>query len=140
MRRVKEQKDKVAEVKTQMEVIPAGSVLAHAQDETRPAAYRSMTRRSRNSNSNIRQSLAISRLSSKLTHSLAVLGMYVALFVLCGFYIYHRDPRIVDDLSRLATLLSVGRSHGHADRHHEQRLAGRNGSTHAVWHDRRHCV
>ena len=31
--------------------------------------------------------------------------MYVALYVLCGFYIYHRDPRIINDLSRLATLL-----------------------------------
>jgi putative nucleotidyltransferase with HDIG domain len=36
-----------------------------------------------------------------------VLGMYVALYVLCGFYIYHRDPRIIDDLGRLATLLSL---------------------------------
>ena len=33
--------------------------------------------------------------------------MYVALYVLCGFYIYHRDPRIIDDLGRLATLLAL---------------------------------
>jgi hypothetical protein len=39
--------------------------------------------------------------------SLAVLGMYVALYVLCGFYIYHRDPRIIDDLGQMATLLSL---------------------------------
>ncbi len=68
---------------------------------------RSMTRRSTNSRSNTRPNSAQRTLSAKLTHSLAVLGMYVALFVLCGFYIYHRDPRIVDDLSRLATLLSL---------------------------------
>ncbi len=33
--------------------------------------------------------------------------MYFALYVLCGFYIYHRDPRIVDDLGRLATLSAL---------------------------------
>ena len=33
--------------------------------------------------------------------------MYVALYVLCGFYIYHREPRIIDDLGRLATLLAL---------------------------------
>ena len=33
--------------------------------------------------------------------------MYVALYVLCGFYIYYREPRIVDDLGRLATLLTM---------------------------------
>ena len=45
--------------------------------------------------------------SAKVGRSLAVLGMYVALYVLCGFYIYHRDPRIIDDLGRLATLLAL---------------------------------
>jgi membrane-associated HD superfamily phosphohydrolase len=33
--------------------------------------------------------------------------MYIALYVLCGFYIYHRDPRIIDDLGRLATLCAL---------------------------------
>ena len=54
-----------------------------------------------------RTELAQQPYASKLTHSLSVLGLYVALFVLCGFYIHHRDPRIIDDLSRLATLLSL---------------------------------
>jgi hypothetical protein len=44
---------------------------------------------------------------AKVTRSAAILGMYVALYVLCGFYIYHRDPRIVDDLGRLATLCAL---------------------------------
>jgi putative nucleotidyltransferase with HDIG domain len=43
----------------------------------------------------------------KLSRSLAVLGMYVALYVLCGFYIYHREPRITRELGRLATLLAI---------------------------------
>jgi putative nucleotidyltransferase with HDIG domain len=51
--------------------------------------------------------LARQPFASKMTHSFAVLGMYVALFVLCGFYIYHRDPRIIGDLQRLATLLAL---------------------------------
>jgi putative nucleotidyltransferase with HDIG domain len=39
--------------------------------------------------------------------SAAVMGMYVALYVLCGFFIYHREPRIIGDLKRLAILLSI---------------------------------
>ena len=45
--------------------------------------------------------------SSKLSRSLAVFGMYVALYVLCGFYIWLREPRIINELSRLATLLAL---------------------------------
>jgi putative nucleotidyltransferase with HDIG domain len=45
--------------------------------------------------------------SAKLSRSLAVFGMYIALYVLCGFYIYHREPGIIDDLGRLATLLGL---------------------------------
>ena len=33
--------------------------------------------------------------------------MYVALYVLCGFYIYHRDPRIVDDLGSLGDAVGL---------------------------------
>src|SRR6185295_4860033 len=46
-------------------------------------------------------------LLSKFSRSLAVFGMYIALYVLCGFYLYHRDPRIVDDLGRMATLSAL---------------------------------
>ena len=102
----KEQKDKAAKVETQMEVIPAGAVLAHAQDDNgRPipideAAMEKLKLE-------YQTEIAKQPFSDKVMHSLAVLGMYVALFVLCGFYIHHRDPRIVDDLSRLATLLTL---------------------------------
>ena len=63
--------------------------------------------RSRSSSSNTEPSSITGRCRSKFSRSLAVFGMYVALYVLCGFYIYHRDPRIVDDLGRLATLLAL---------------------------------
>lgn len=43
----------------------------------------------------------------KAARSFAVLGMYVALYVLCGFYVYYREPRVANELSRLAILLSM---------------------------------
>jgi putative nucleotidyltransferase with HDIG domain len=45
--------------------------------------------------------------AANLGRSLAVLGMYFALYVLCGYFIYHREPRIMTDFRRLATLLSI---------------------------------
>jgi putative nucleotidyltransferase with HDIG domain len=33
--------------------------------------------------------------------------MYLALYVLCGFYVYRREPRIIDELGRLSTLLAL---------------------------------
>jgi cyclic-di-AMP phosphodiesterase PgpH len=102
----KEQKDRVAEVKTVMEVIPPGAVLARAKDEQGnrlPIDDAALDKLKLE----YQTELAQQPYASKLTHSLSVLGLYVALFVLCGFYIHHRDPRIIDDLSRLATLLSL---------------------------------
>ncbi len=66
-----------------------------------------MTPRWRSSSLNTKRSSNTVRCSAKFSRSLAVFGMYVALYVLCGFYIYHRDPRIIDDLGRLATLLAL---------------------------------
>lgn len=37
----------------------------------------------------------------------ATLGMYVALYVLCGFYIYKMEPRILTDLSRFVGVLAA---------------------------------
>ncbi len=45
--------------------------------------------------------------SQKLSRSIAVLGMYVALYVLCGFYVYYREPRVASELSRLSILLTM---------------------------------
>ncbi len=134
-----EQKAKVAEVKTQTEVIPAGTILAHAQDEqgNRVPIDDVAIDKLR---LEYQTELAHQPYSSKLTHSLSVLGLYVALFVLCGFYIQHRDPRIIDDLSRLATLLQPRRRHGYTGGAYSQRLAGRNRAADVVRHDRRDCV
>ena len=101
-----EQKNAAAAVPTKSEVIPAGSVLAHAQDDKGvpmpidDAALEKLKLE-------FRTEIDHRPFLSKFSRSLAVFGMYVALYVLCGFYIYHRDPRIVDDLGRLATLLAL---------------------------------
>ncbi|MEX0939572.1 MAG: HDIG domain-containing metalloprotein [Pirellulales bacterium] len=46
-------------------------------------------------------------LLAKAARSLAALGMYVALYTLCGFYIYFREPRMIAKLSRLFAMLSM---------------------------------
>lgn len=102
----KAQNEAAANVKTQKELIPAGSVLVRARDDEGrlvPINETSLEKL----NLEYQQELANRPFSAKVSRSLAVLGMYVALYVLCGFYIYHRDPRIIDDLPRLATLLSL---------------------------------
>ena len=42
-----------------------------------------------------------------LAHSLADLGMYLALFILCGTYIHKHQPRLFEDLRQYVTLLAV---------------------------------
>jgi len=41
----------------------------------------------------------------RLARSLALVGMYAAMSILCGYYIYHRRPRLLTDFRRYATLL-----------------------------------
>jgi putative nucleotidyltransferase with HDIG domain len=43
----------------------------------------------------------------RVPRTLAQLGMYVALFTLCGYYIYFRERRIVLRLPRLSTLMAL---------------------------------
>ena len=43
----------------------------------------------------------------RLGRSAAVLGMFVALYTLAGFYLYIRDRRVLDELLRLVTLLGL---------------------------------
>ncbi len=42
-----------------------------------------------------------------VSRSLAQLGMYLALSILCGYYIYYRRPRLLTDFRRFATLLAT---------------------------------
>ncbi len=101
-----EQKKKADEVPPQKEEFPVGTVLAHAQDEhgvPQPLDEAALKKLQEEYDKELQQR----PFSANMTHSLAVFGMYVALFVLCGFYIQHRDPRIIDDLGRLTTLLAL---------------------------------
>lgn len=42
-----------------------------------------------------------------IVHSMASFGLYIALYVLCGVYIYYREPRLLLDMRRFATLLAT---------------------------------
>jgi len=44
-------------------------------------------------------------LADRAARSAATFGMYVALAVLCGYYIYHRRPKLLSDLRSYLTLL-----------------------------------
>ena len=46
-------------------------------------------------------------LGPRVRRTLSVLGMYVALYTLCGFYISAREPRVLAELPRLVTLLAL---------------------------------
>lgn len=101
-----EQKKAVAAVKTQIEVIPAGSVLARAKDEEGrplPINEASLKRLQLEHEAELAQR----PLSSKISRSLAVFGMYLALYILSGYYVYRREPAIIEDLRRLTTLLAL---------------------------------
>ena len=103
----REAQDKaIAAVEDQWEVIPAGTVLARAKDEVGNSLPIDIVALER-LEEEYRTELARRPLSAKLARSLAVIGMYVALYTLCGYYIYRREPRIIDDLGRMATLLSL---------------------------------
>jgi cyclic-di-AMP phosphodiesterase PgpH len=95
----------VAPIKTEF---PAGSVLARARKIGEPADKAELDD----------DEMELIRLehaselgqrtwTQKVSRSLAVLGMYVALYVLCGFYVYYREPRVASELSRLAILLTT---------------------------------
>jgi putative nucleotidyltransferase with HDIG domain len=95
--------DKVPE---QKELIPIGTVLARATDDDgKPLAINEATLEKLRLEYEAEK--AQQPLSSKAGRSLAVFGMYIALYVLCGYYIHRREPDIIADLGRLATLLSL---------------------------------
>jgi len=53
------------------------------------------------------QLLAEQDLGARIRRSLAILGMYVALCTLCGFYIFSREPKVLTELPRFVSLLSL---------------------------------
>jgi len=44
---------------------------------------------------------------NRLWRSLSIFGMYLAMGVLCGFYIFHRRPKLLADFRSFATLLAA---------------------------------
>ncbi len=46
-------------------------------------------------------------LPRRVAHSLAVLGMFVALSVLCGVYVWHYEPKLLHDWRQLAITLTL---------------------------------
>ena len=46
-------------------------------------------------------------IGERLAHSLASLGMFVALSILCGVYVLHYEPKLVDNLRQFATTLAL---------------------------------
>jgi len=53
------------------------------------------------------QMLAEQDLGARIRRSLAIFGMYIALYTLCGFYIFTRAPKILTELPRFISLLSL---------------------------------
>jgi putative nucleotidyltransferase with HDIG domain len=96
----------VAAVEDQFKVIPAGEVLAPAKDLAGDPLPIDILTLEKLEDEYVTE-LAQQPFSAKLARSLAVIGMYVALYTLCGYYIYRREPRIIDDLGRMTTLLAL---------------------------------
>ncbi len=53
------------------------------------------------------QLLAEQDLGTVVRRTLAIFGMYVAIYTLCGFYLHTRDPRAITELLRFISLLSL---------------------------------
>ena len=53
------------------------------------------------------QRLATRSWGERVARSFAILGLYLALFTLCGYYIYFHRPEIIHNLSKLNTLLAL---------------------------------
>lgn len=97
---LKEQEQKVAEVKDQTKTYPPGSVLARGGEALSKPSLDLL-------DLEYNEELKHRSFSAKLGRTLAVIGMYVALYTLCGFYVHYRDPRISQELWRLSTMLSL---------------------------------
>jgi putative nucleotidyltransferase with HDIG domain len=96
----------VAAVEDQYKVIPTGEVLARAKDDagkSLPIDDATLKKLE----DEYGTELAQRPFSAKVARSLAIIGMYIALYTLCGYYIYRREPRIIEELGRMATLLAL---------------------------------
>ncbi|MCH8924341.1 MAG: HDIG domain-containing protein, partial [Planctomycetes bacterium] len=53
------------------------------------------------------QYLAELGIGQRLAHSLAALGMFVALSILCGVYVLHYEPKLIENLRKLSITLTL---------------------------------
>lgn len=53
------------------------------------------------------EKLKAQELGPRVRRMLAMLGMYIALYTLCGYYIQTREPKAIADLRRFSALLSI---------------------------------
>ena len=88
----------VDKVETVPQRFEPGAVLADAGSPLDETEQRLLERE-------YQQELADRTLEQHAARSFAVLGMYVALFTVCGFFVYRLDPEVVVQLNRLVTLL-----------------------------------
>jgi putative nucleotidyltransferase with HDIG domain len=96
----KQQDRDAADVEPRMKDYPPGTVLARAGQPLDKASLELLRLE-------YQQMLSERTLSARFVRSLAIFGMYIGLFTVCGFHVYQRQPRIVAELSRLATLLAL---------------------------------
>jgi hypothetical protein len=89
-----------AAAKTPVQTYPVGHTIAKAGQPLSPAAV-DMLR--------AEHELSVASLSAthRVLRFAATVGMFVALFTLCGFFIYRREPRLLHDLRKFGTLLIV---------------------------------
>ncbi len=97
--RAQQDKDAAA-VEPVMKVYPPGTLLARAGEPLTQASLGLLRLE-------YQKQLDERTVPAELARSLAVFGMYIGLFTVCGFYIYHLEPRIIDELSQMVTLLAL---------------------------------
>jgi putative nucleotidyltransferase with HDIG domain len=96
-----EAKEKAAEqIEEKMIQVPRGTVLAEADVPIGEEQFKRLKR-------GHQELLASMTWQDKLYRSLAVFGMYLAVFTLCGFYIAKHEPRILQDLQRFIVLIAT---------------------------------
>jgi len=82
------------------QIFEAGALLANARDPLDESELKLL-------NLEYATELENRTFRQQARRSVALLGMYVALFTVCGFFVYKLDPEIVNQLPRLVTLLAT---------------------------------
>ena len=99
------QDSRAAEVEDVMKRYPAGTVLVEARKEEslHPIDEASLDLLHLEHEALLRQRT----FSQQVGRSLAVGGMWIALYTLVGFYLFYRERRLIDDLRHFAMLLTL---------------------------------